>query len=287
MLDTAIAVRGGHWWVHRSEGEKALHYPPNDHRRHWHKGTIISVQDDAFAVEAGGVTYNFPMALPNTPWERLLEMARDALVCIEWRDFTVDVFRWHSTRRSILSGDGGAAQLSRPVRPGESIDFFVSHSWEDDGEAKFKEIERIAADFREENGRDPTFWLDHVCISQDNIADGLKVLPVNIMSCASFIALCGPSYLKRLWCAWELCTVTAFTPPDEVFHRIIFTPLGRPTFLVLHDLAKFDIGNCHCYDPNEEARVKRVMKAFGQMYFNSRIRRLGELIRSQMSVASW
>ena len=35
----------------------------------------------------------------------------------------------------------------------------------------------------ENDGRFPTFWLDNVCIDQECIADGLKVLPVNVMTC--------------------------------------------------------------------------------------------------------
>ena len=52
--------------------------------------------------------------------------------------------------------------LSRPLRAGETIDFFMSHSWKDDPVAKHAALEEIASDFHRKNGRHPTFWLDKV-----------------------------------------------------------------------------------------------------------------------------
>jgi len=47
--------------------------------------------------------------------------------------------------------------------------------------------------------RHPTFWLDKVCIDQDNIIDGLKVLPINVTASHRMLVLCGKSYASRLW----------------------------------------------------------------------------------------
>ena len=43
-----------------------------------------------------------------------------------------------------------------------------------------------------------------VCINQDAIKDGLRVLPVNVMQCKKMLVLCGPTYPMRLWPAAEL-----------------------------------------------------------------------------------
>merc|ERR1712036_43743 len=82
-------------------------------------------------------------------------------------------------------------QLSRQVLPGERIDYFISHSWHDNAEAKWAALERAVDDFRVAHGRYPTFWLDKVCIDQENIGDGLRSLPVSIMACKKMMVLCG------------------------------------------------------------------------------------------------
>ena len=55
--------------------------------------------------------------------------------------------------------------------------FFCSHSWYDDPVAKFESLQQVAASFSAQHGRPPTFWFDKACIQQDNIGDGLRVLP--------------------------------------------------------------------------------------------------------------
>ena len=37
-----------------------------------------------------------------------------------------------------------------------------------------------------------TFWPDKVCIDQQHIADGLRILPVNVTTCLRLLVLCGP-----------------------------------------------------------------------------------------------
>ena len=39
--------------------------------------------------------------------------------------------------------------------------------------------------------REPTLWLDKVCIDQSAIDDGLRTLPVKIMASRQVLALCG------------------------------------------------------------------------------------------------
>merc|ERR1712232_1036707 len=106
--------------------------------------------------------------------------------------------------KSSGAGSIDAFALSRPVKPGRKIDFFMSHSWHDDPNAKWQALVRIVGRFKAVYNRDPTFWLDKACIDQANIRDGLKVLPINIMSARRVLVLWGPTYPKRLWCIWEL-----------------------------------------------------------------------------------
>ncbi len=93
--------------------------------------------------------------------------------------------------------------LSVPCELG-AIDFFVSHSWSDDADAKFAHLSAVAAEFQQEHGREPIFWLDKVCIDQGNIAKALRCLPVFVFSCNRLLVLVGTTYSTRLWCVWEL-----------------------------------------------------------------------------------
>jgi len=176
--------------------------------------------------------------------------------------------------------------LSRPVKPGEVVDFFMSHSWHDDPIEKWQKLQRLADTFFKVHSRYPTFWLDKVCINQKNIAEGLKVLPVNVMACKQMLVLCGPTYPERLWCAWELCTMFSFMDMEAALKRIVVTTINRtnpvngqyapedPANDPLSKLESFSILACRCYDPNEEAVLKRIIKTVGVEYFNRRLRSL-------------
>jgi hypothetical protein len=174
---------------------------------------------------------------------------------------------------------GGLFALSRPVKPGETIDFFMSHSWHDDPTTKFDTLKRVVSKFQAKYGRPPTFWLDKVCIDQKNISDGLKVLPINVMSCQKMLVLCGKTYPKRLWCAWELCTLFSFMRQEQALERVEVEPLnkqGSKEEGMLEQLVHFDVSVAHCYDPNEEMRLRRVIGAVGESQFNDRIRVLAK-----------
>lgn len=178
--------------------------------------------------------------------------------------------------------------LSRPLHHGEAIDFFLSHSWHDDAELKWQALERVAARFRASHGREATFWLDKTCIDQSNLADGLRVLPVNVMACRKMFVLWGSTYAQRLWCVWELFTMLAFASLEHVLERIEFASLLTTTCgaeLGLR-LMNFDVRHARCYDPNEESRIRGVIFALGEARFNDRIRALGTALYRRESSRS-
>merc|ERR1712014_415800 len=72
--------------------------------------------------------------------------------------------------------------LSRKVRNGEFIDFFMSHSWHDNPDSKWAALCKVVEEFKEKHSRSPTFWLDKTCIDQQRISDCLRSLPVSIMA---------------------------------------------------------------------------------------------------------
>jgi hypothetical protein len=177
-------------------------------------------------------------------------------------------------------------KLSRPLHAHEKkrIDFFISHSWSDDAVAKFAAMEAVAASFLQNYGRYPTLWLDKVCIDQDRITDGLKVLPINVTASHRMLVLCGASYASRLWCVWELFTLCAFSSTDHVHTKIRFVPFSSaagaadraaetrivPTTgaagalsgdpagnsAAEEALLHFSLAKAHCFDPNEENRLR-------------------------------
>ena len=174
----------------------------------------------------------------------------------------------------------------RKLRPNEPfIDFFLSHSWHDDDSAKSAVVEMVKGRFKAANGgREPTFWLDKVCIDQSNISEGLKVLCINVTACKKLLVVCGKTYFQRLWCMLELFMVFAFADEEDALSRIELVPIeadGMTTESILTNMAKFKLEDAHCYDPNEEIKLRGVMAAVGEEQFVSRIRSLSGKIRAR------
>eukprot|EP00929_Paragymnodinium_shiwhaense_P005590 TRINITY_DN10777_c0_g2_i3.p1 TRINITY_DN10777_c0_g2~~TRINITY_DN10777_c0_g2_i3.p1 ORF type:complete len:954 (+),score=43.96 TRINITY_DN10777_c0_g2_i3:56-2863(+) len=217
-----------------------------------------------------GQLHTVPMAGRGMSVEEMLALAQKELRCIDW----------HNITRELMTGaicDHDAAdistlyELSRPVRPGEMIDYFMSHSWHDGVEVKFARLERIVAEFELQHHRSPTFWLDKVCIDQRCLADGLRVLPVNVMACKRVLVLCGPTYPDRLWCIWEMCVVLSFVSPEQALERLRFEVLAPDA---LERLQHFEVANARCYDPNEQVKLLQVINTIGAERFAEQIRQL-------------
>lgn len=243
----------------------------------------------------------------------LLEWAHKNLRCIDWEELSEDLFMRSSIR---TTGEQVVDYYShsRFLKPDEKrIDFFISHAWTDDGKSKFQALKSIAEAFHVTHKRWPTFWFDKVCFDQNNLNAGLKVLPINIMSCETVLVLCGPNYPSRLWCIWELFTLFAFIADDnEAIAKVQLVPLSTVTatasqsllgvgtvgsvdtagdvplthdstdILKLHkteddvisQLKNFKLSESTCYDPNEKKKLLRVIKAVGESIFEERIHKL-------------
>eukprot|EP00937_MAST-01D_sp_MAST-1D-sp2_P002608 g2608.t1 len=183
-----------------------------------------------------------------------------------------------------------AKKLAEPCEPHE-IDFFISHSWHDDPHEKYRKLMAFAAEYRRKNGRDPTCWLDKVrcaarahrslrvhgqsicCIDQSRIMEGLSCLPVFLTACRAILLLGGSTYTGRLWCIWELYVHFVFRPHSP----ISIIPLGNEAeFSLADEVRDFDARNAHCFDPNEERRIRHAIDAGkgGVDAFNAIIRGL-------------
>jgi hypothetical protein len=97
-----------------------------------------------------------------------------------------------------------------PCDPG-AIDWFVSHSWRDDPAAKRAALTRCADRFVVANGRAPTVWIDKICVHPAFRDESFCCLPIYLHACRGVQVLCGPTYLTRLWCVWELYILFAFS----------------------------------------------------------------------------
>ena len=80
---------------------------------------------------------------------------------------------------------------TQPAKLG-TVDAFISHSWQDDGNAKHAQLQVWAQKLRAANGgQEPLVWLDKACIDQDNVDANLASLPVFLAGCRSLVVLAG------------------------------------------------------------------------------------------------
>merc|ERR1711879_897941 len=94
------------------------------------------------------------------------------------------------------------------------------------------------------------------------------------MACRALIVLCGATYPKRLWCAWELITLFSFIGREAAEERVLLLPLDEdPLCETFVQLTSFDVKDAHCYDPNEESQLQMVIeRSGGAVRFNREIR---------------
>eukprot|EP00929_Paragymnodinium_shiwhaense_P062573 TRINITY_DN31236_c0_g1_i9.p1 TRINITY_DN31236_c0_g1~~TRINITY_DN31236_c0_g1_i9.p1 ORF type:complete len:951 (-),score=43.60 TRINITY_DN31236_c0_g1_i9:23-2875(-) len=313
LLNSVSRIQvGDAFWVHHGRNDEV--YPALDARRNWQQGEVVSVAAQNFTVRTrvpeqmaesslgagtsasrssllfrrrlslpfsppeSHVLHELPMAGREMTVESMLSFAQQELRCIDWCLITREVMT------GAICGHGAPDisrfySLSRPLQKGEIIDYFLSHSWHDCAETKWTRLNEVVAEFVRSTWRDPTFWLDKVCIHQRRIADGLKALPVNVMACRQVLVLCGTTYPDRLWCIWELCVVLSFASQEQAMEKIRFEVFGQDSSSqVLERLESFDAMNARCYDPNEQHKLFQVIHTIGIDSFNEKIRQLAAAI---------
>jgi hypothetical protein len=91
------------------------------------------------------------------------------------------------------------------------VDVFLSHSWHDPADAKWKALKAWATQFEKKEGRSPIVWLDKACIDQGNINDSLACLPIFLAGCKYLLVVAGPTYVERLWCVVRLSVLRTST----------------------------------------------------------------------------
>jgi hypothetical protein len=100
-------------------------------------------------------------------------------------------------------------------------------------------------------------WIDKVCLDKSaNSGLAFAALPLHVGLCDSLLVVLSPTYLKRLWCVWELGTLFFFDVRELVESKIEILVVKEPAAP-----AKWDIDTAHAFDPNEELRLRKVMLA--------------------------
>ena len=294
------------WWVIR-DGVPATEYKVHDPRRLWKKGKVVRIdaEDSSMVVQltpdnsagcgagagssgtgadssavSGSETVAVKFGGSNfRTAEELLHEAQQNMRCVTWSAITLALLENNTNTHGAQQAQS-AYSVSQPVDPGTKIDFFISHSWHDDPIAKFAALEQVAEDFVAKHGREPTFWLDVACINQDTISDGLKVLPINLMACRQVLVLVGLTYSQRLWCMWELYVLAMFNN-ENVMDKVHVAEHAGAGVNLSKVLGLFSFDSAHCFDPNEEARLRGVIEAGGEEDFCRSLRALGRQIGHQ------
>jgi len=173
-------------------------------------GTRLEARSEANAAAA------VACMVGGRPLKEVMSLARSSFRVLPFAALSESDFTSGST-------DTGLGQSTRAAKLGE-CDAFLSHSWSDAGELKWRALTHWAATVDVEGvGRQLTVWLDKACIQQDRIEENLAVLPVYLAGCKSFVLLLGPTYCTRLWCILELFT---WLRMGGKLDRIVVKPFG-------------------------------------------------------------
>lgn len=171
LLTRFTVPQNGAWYIKLAQ---PLPGDMDDHEKFWKIGHIVQRSEKEIVVQCKtdmevdtgmGDYENVTIVIEEKAESSalLMEKAEASLRLIEWKDIDLKLLT------GSIQGTGAVditqlLKLSRPVRAGERIDYFFSHSWKDDPNAKLAALSKVVERFRSSNGRDPTFWLDKVCI---------------------------------------------------------------------------------------------------------------------------
>jgi hypothetical protein len=209
MLEADHITVGAPYWINRLKVAMPidLDLPVGNPARFFVPGVVTIVTESNFTVsftndQENSLTEQFDRQDAIMQPIEVLGLGKRQLRCLPAKKITHELLSYAGV------GHTGATQtkmktfeLSAHCQPDE-IDFFMSHSWSDGADAKFRHMDAVFTDFRARHGRDPFIWLDVCCIDQGNISADLMCLPVYQMSCKRVLVLCGKTYCSRLWCMW-------------------------------------------------------------------------------------
>ena len=153
--------------------------------------------------------------------------------------------------------DSMLMQKTVPATLGE-VDAFLSHSWHDDCDMKWDQLQTFRQDFKEAHGgREPMVWIDKYCLDQENLKEGLMCLPVFLAGCSNLLVLAGKTYPRRLWCVMEIFIFLIMGGSESaVSLRLVCDPTDRAERDKLVTLMEsFDARDAKCSVQQDEDRM--------------------------------
>jgi hypothetical protein len=148
-------------------------------------------------------------------------------------------------------------------------------------------------------------WFDQACIVKENCADCKEVdcdlgtmsfatLPISVGNCKKLLVMLSPTYLTRLWCIMELFSVFAFAIPEVAVARIDIVrllgadaPQENELEAFKMQIAAWTLDQAHCFDPNEEYKIRQVAFAIGETEFLKCVRSLTDCRFVQLDRVPW
>jgi len=166
--------------------------------------------------------------------------------------------------------------LAAPAALGD-CDAFISHSWHDDAEAKWRALLAWRRDFHSAHGREPTIWFDRCCIDQTNVDSDLRCLPIFLKGCRRLVVFCGETYLSRLWCIIEIFTYVHMggLVEDVQVQAVVRAGREEEDFQsIMQTFSCFDVAACRCFNAEDKHRLLAMVDvAYGSTHvFNTVIR---------------
>jgi len=191
--------------------------------------------------------------------KRVLSGAESSFKVLPFDCMNEDMFSSSASTAEERSQEG----VSRKAKLGD-CDFFLSHSWSDSYQNKWAALRKHAAVFRQQTGRDPTIWLDKMCIDQDNIDAGLAMLPVYLAGCEKLLVVAGHSYTSRLWCVMELFVFFAMGGTADKLQVVTISDdseIQASSCDSTQSLLQLDVGDAHCFKREDEEHLLAVIEA--------------------------
>eukprot|EP00933_Yihiella_yeosuensis_P009653 TRINITY_DN11568_c0_g3_i1.p1 TRINITY_DN11568_c0_g3~~TRINITY_DN11568_c0_g3_i1.p1 ORF type:complete len:526 (+),score=61.23 TRINITY_DN11568_c0_g3_i1:101-1678(+) len=157
------------------------------------------------------------------------------------------------------------------------IDVFLSHSWHDLADLKWKALQTWRGNFKKQHGREPRVWIDKYCIDQNNIEASLLCLPVFLAGCQSLLILAGSTYLSRLWCLEE---VFVYLQMGRTLQSIEMISLEHEVY---NQTVEFDVRDAKCSRDFDKEMLLATIEAGcdGFEGFNRQLRQALETVRCQ------
>lgn len=188
--------------------------------------------------------------------------AKENIRCLSYKDFRDDLFL-RSPRETRTDPEWRRPE-TRIIKVPCEIDYFISHSWESNPERKLKVFNSFIVDRKD--CFNINIWFDIACMDfQNNVMKYCYSIPIFLLYCKDLLILLDRTYLTRLSCMYEIFvwfTLHSINKSlEEVVKsiKVIFLDEVTDVYSLIIELLHYDIDNSHCFDPNEELKLRYIM----------------------------